>query len=414
MKTSLLIAGFLIASTVMSPAQNIDYESVRVEYTKLPLKPLDKTIRNYQVNISMGYLQKIELKKAEHQQNIQQNELNYQAQQKAYNDQLGAAALMYQQQMNAWNKLTPQQKAVTPKPEMPLIPAPVKATVAEPQYEKTFNTELLANQNLKLEGYNKLPDNAVSISISLMGFENEEAKLVPKTTTQKKDNVNVNVTTYSYQFNYRHQVKLRMTLPNGTNVIDEFYTPSLSFRTYSTKDFNTQAEADMYWVVNKNAEMVVAQDRAVNDMLKMINEHLNDEYGFRKSGRYFYVAWVNEKSNYNDYRDALTNAKNAYAIIGNPNSFNSASESLLKAIESWEKAMTESNPKNKKARVDEDVTECTLLNLIEAYAWLNNFDKAQQYHSQLMTFSLSNKEKGYAGAAQAFISDQRKRVDANK
>lgn len=44
---------------------------------------------------------------------------------------------------------------------------------------------------------------------------------------------------------------------------------------------------------------------------------------------------------------------------------------------SWDKALAESNPKDKKARIDEKVTAGTLYNDAEANLWMNKFDEAE-------------------------------------
>ncbi|MCC7303608.1 MAG: hypothetical protein IT233_13285 [Bacteroidia bacterium] len=413
MKTPTIILALLLSCT-FALAQNIDYAGVSVQYTKLPLKPLDKTVKNYQAQVSMEYLQTIELKKLEYKKKLAQADSVYAFQQKQYDEQLKTAALKFQMEMTAWNKLTPQQQAVTPKPQMPLIEQPVKQVPMEEKYEKTYNTELLASTHLNLEGFNRLPDNSVKIWVGLMGFENEEPRLSTRTEQQKKDNQTISITKYFYTFNYRHQMKLKVSLPNGSVVKEELFAPTLVYRPYNTQEFNSQQEAEAWWILNKDAEIQRSQERIVNENLKQINDQLNDDHGYRKTSRGFSVIWVNEKKNYQDFRDALTYAKNAYAIIGNPGSFQNATEELLKAIELWEKALTESNTSSRKARVNEAVTELLLLNLAEAYAWLNNFDKAQQYHSQVMTYKLNAKKKSAAASVSAFIGEQRKRAEANK
>lgn len=414
MKTQKLITLFLL-TVVLATAQNIDYASVSVQYTRLPLRPLDKTVKNFQVQISMEYLQKIEEKKAAHKKKQAEADMLYAQQMKEYDEKLKNAALKYQMEMTAWKKLTPQQQAVTPQPQMQLIDQPVKPVLVEETYEKTYNTDLLASSLINLEGFNRLPDNAVKIWIGMMGYENEEPRLSTRADQQKKDNQTITVTKYYYTFNYRHQMKLKLTLPNGTNVKDELFAPTLAMRPYNTQEFASQQEAEAWWILNKQSEMQKSQERIVNENLKMINEQLNDDHGFRKASRGFSVIWVNDKKGkYEDLKQSLTHAKNAYAIIGNPGSFQSAADELLKAIEIWEKAMTESNTSSKKARINEAVTEALLLNLAEGYAWLNNFDKAQQYHSQAMTYSMNSRKRSAAAAVQAFIADQRKRAEANK
>ena len=150
------------------------------------------------------------------------------------------------------------------------------------------------------------------------------------------------------------------------------------------------------------------------DNLKSINEMINNNYGYVLQSRAVVVGYVNEKKLYDDFKDALSNAKNAYAIIGKKETNAQGKDYLQKAVTTWETAMKESNPSNKKARVDEDVTECLLMDLSEAYVWLEDFTKAQEYLTKLDGFKLSMKEKNIKAGIKAFLADQSIRVAANK
>ncbi|CAN5467487.1 hypothetical protein BH10BAC1_BH10BAC1_00920 [soil metagenome] len=396
-------------------SQNIDYAKVNVEYTRLPLKPVNKDIKNYQTLILADYLGKIELQKADYQIASAKAESDYQLALKQYWSKRNQDSLIYENSLNVWFRLTPQQQAVTPRPEMPASTVPMKAIATEPVLEKTFNTELLASTNIKLEGFSKLPEKALIIQMNLSGFEKDEAK----STTQKKqvkgaDGKTVDVTVFVYQFNYRHIIKLKIIQPDGKFLSDEAYGPSLAFSTYTSKDFPTQAELDTYWKTVQTSEITNTQEKIVLDNLKSINEMLNNNYGYVTQTRMVVIAWVNEKKLYNDFKDALSDAKNGYAVIAKKEANAQGEEYLRKAITTWETALKESNPSNKKARVDEDVTECLLMDLSEAYIWLNDFIKAQEYLTKLEAFKLSYKEKGYKHSTMAFLADQSNRVPANK
>lgn len=410
-----IILSLFLLICLSGSAQNIDYAKVNVEYTRLPLKPVNKDIKNYQALIIADYLGKIEQQKADYQIASAKAETDYQIALKQYWVKRNQDSLSYENSLNVWFRLTPQQQAVTPRPQMPPSAVPVKTTAAEPALEKTFNTDLLASTNIKLEGFNKLPEKALIIQMNLSGFEKDEAK----STTQKKqikraDGKTVDSTVFVYQFNYRHIIKLKIIQPDGKFIMDEAYGPSLGFSTYTSKDFANQAAADTYWKTAQSTEIAATQEKIVMDNLKSINEMLNNNYGYVPQTKVVTIGWVNEKKMYDDFKDALNNAKNGYAVTGKKETASQGEEYLRKAITNWETALKESNPSNKKARVDEDVTECLLMNLSEVYVWLNDFTKAQEYLTKLDAFKLSMKEKGVKNATKAFLADQTIRVTANK
>lgn len=398
---------------ISSLAQNIDYSNVKVDYIRLPLKPVSKDIKNYQSLIIADYLGKLEQQKAEYQNATAKAETDYQQALKQYWVKRNQDSLLYENSLNVWFRLTPQQQAVTPRPLMPSSNVPVKATPSPLVLEKTFDTELLASTNIKLEGFNKLPEKALIIQLNLSGFEKDEAK----STTQKKqikraDGKTVDSTVFVYQFNYRHIIKAKIIQPDGKFIMDEAYGPSLGFSTYTSKFFANQLDLDNYWKTAQANEISSIQEKIVLDHLKSFNEMINSDYGYVPQTRMVVVGYVNEKKLYDDFKDALNNAKNGYAIIGKKETAAQGEEYLKKAVATWEAAMKESNPTNKKARVDEDVTECLLMDLSEAYVWLNDFTKAQECLTKLDAFKLSMKEKNIKAGTRAFLLDQTNRVTA--
>ncbi|MFL5764986.1 MAG: hypothetical protein ACJ77K_13665 [Bacteroidia bacterium] len=405
----------LLLLTFAASAQNIDYANTKVDYTRLPLTPLNKSIKNYQVLVIADYLRKVEQQKADYAAKGAKAESDYQLAMKQYWEKRKTDSIAYENSLNVWFRLTPQQQAVTPRPQMPQTPPPVKNTEGEPVYEKTFNTELLGTTYIKLEGFARLPEKALIIQLNLTGYEAEEAK----PSTQKKqikraDGKTVDSTVYVYSFNYRHIIKTKLIQPDGKFLVDEAFGPSLNFSNYTSKYFFTAADADNFWKTSKASEIGAIQDKIVEDNLKLINDQLNSNYGYVPASRNVMIAWVNEKKNYDDFKDALNNAKNGYALIGKKETAAQGEDYLRKAIANWEKALTESNPKNRKARVDEDVTESLLMNLSEVYVWLNDFTKAQEYLTRLDGFKLSHKENGIKNSTKAFLAEQSPRVTANK
>lgn len=415
MSTKKITLSLFLLISYASIAQNIDYAKLNVEYTRLPLKPVSKDVKNYQTIILADYLVKIEQQKAEQQAAAAKSEADYQLALKQYWSKRNQDSLAYENSLNVWFRLTPQQQAVTPRPQMPLVPIPTKATTNEPLLEKTFNLDLLATTHIKLEGFSKLPEKALIIQMNLTGFEKDEAK----STTEKKqikraDGKTVDSTVFVYKFNYRHIIKLKIIQPDGKFLTDEAYGPSLGFTTYTSKFFANQADLDAYWKTAQNTEIGNAQEKIVVDNIKSINEMLNNNYGYVPQSRGVVVGYVNEKKMYDDFKDALANAKNGYAIIGKNETSAQGKDYLQKAVTTWETAMKESNPSNKKARIDEDVTECLLMDLSEAYVWLEDFTKAQECLTKLDAFKLSMKEKNIKAGTKAFLTDQSIRVAANK
>lgn len=410
-KTSFILFLFLTAAL---KAQDIDYVNVKVDYTRLPLHPMNAPAKNYQVIIIADYLQKIETGKAENQALKSKAENDYLAAMKEHDEKVQKASAQHETELNVWFRLTPQQQAVMPKPVMPVIQAPVKMVVPDYVPEKVFNTDLLSSTAVKLEGYNRLPQSPVIIQINLSGFESEEPKMITKTEKQKNAAGQMaDVSVVAYQFNYRHIFKVKILQPDGKYITDELFAPSTQMNSYTTKTFATAEELQAFWNTNKNSELAKVQEKVVTDNFNLFNEFINNEYGFVKQSRYIPVAFVDEKTGYDDLKEALAFAKTGYGLIGDKNSYTQGEAELRKAISKWEAALKESNVKNKKARIDEDVTEALLMNLSEVYIWINDFTKSQEYISKISGFKISMKEKGIIRGSEIFMLDQKKRMENN-
>jgi hypothetical protein len=115
---------------------------------------------------------------------------------------------------------------------------------------------------------------------------------------------------------------------------------------------------------------------------------------------------------YSDYQQAYEKALLGYNKLAD--SKDEGQASLKDAIGIWEKAMTESKPDDRKARVDAGVTMATLFNLTEAYIFTDDYDKAETSVTKILALDPSKKEKKAAEDLLAFVKDQKDRYNANK
>ena len=86
---------------------------------------------------------------------------------------------------------------------------------------------------------------------------------------------------------------------------------------------------------------------------------------------------------------------------------------MEEAVALWNKALAESNPKDKKARIDAKVTAAALLNAAEANVWLNHFDEAELLLAKLKLLDISRYNEA-AKELSVVLLDQRARFQANR
>jgi hypothetical protein len=148
--------------------------------------------------------------------------------------------------------------------------------------------------------------------------------------------------------------------------------------------------------------------------MKLVTEYLDSKFGQRVVTRNTSI-WVisDKKINYDEYPQAYVKALMGYKMQADQTRAADGRKQISEAVALWEKALAESNPKDKKARIDEKVTAATLFNDAEANLWMNNFDEAELLLARLKLLDIS-RYNTLAKELGTVVQDQRTRYAANK
>lgn len=420
MKKHLLLITAALLSYNLVNAQDIDNNDISFTYIQLPLTPLNKNLKNYQAEIIQKFDELTKQKKAAYDAEVKQAQDTYNAEVIKHDKLQKAAYEDYERQMEIWNKktLAEQLLLANQKPQPVIIPKPVLYVPPVPIYPKNYDSQLLAGKYLKLNGYSNAATNAVKITVTMFGYDYQNPVLQEK-VTQKATAATANtpakpeIRKYYYTIKYKHMMSYKVETPDE-GVITEVFPPELdNYQDYNTGDYDSVKYLSAYWQNNQKTILEQIQDRVVADNLNTINNQLNNKYGFNKLNYATLLSVVDEKQNYQDYKEAYVAAENAYKLIGNDVSKSQAVPELKKAVEKWENAMKESQPNNKKARVDGGVTAITILNLIEAYIWLDDYTNAKSYIDKLKTLDPSRKERHRMERLEGLLAAQKQRYEAN-
>jgi hypothetical protein len=414
-----LLFGLIISGAVI--AQDIDNNDLYFTYTQLPLTPI-KNVKSYQAFVVQKFEDVIKTKTDLYNQELAKADDEYKkamdAQallQKMEDDKYNAAMVL-------WNK-KPQAEQIlyaSQKPQRTIIPTPTKREVPKPDIPKSYDTPLLAGKYIKLEGFNNANDNPVNISVALYGF-NSEPPVVQERIAQKATAASgttpakPEIKKYYYAIKYKHMMSYKLEVA-GQGVITEQFPAELdNFNEFKTAEFDSVSILERNWTANRAKTMEQIQDKAVYDNLAYINGLINDKYGYMRVNYGTLLSVVDEKQDYQDYKEAYVAAQNGYkAITDNPMNKQAAFPELDKAINLWENAMKQSQPNNKKARVDRDVTEITILNLIEAYIWKDDYINAKAYIDKLKTMDPERKRRRRMEGYEALLTRNKARYEANK
>ncbi|MES2618371.1 MAG: hypothetical protein V4613_10855 [Bacteroidota bacterium] len=404
LKSTLLIA-ITAFSYNAATAQDVDREEVKINYISRPLKPINKEIKNYNSTVVLAYLEANKTLMANYELEVKRNDEEHAKAMEQYNKDLD----VYNKK-SAAKKLLDKELNNEGKPIMP-----IKKTLERPTPQKEHNPTLLANTYLKLQGFKLGTDNAVKITATLMGFEMMGPTLITTESSEMRSGQSVKVTKYKYEIQYRHPMGVKVESPTDGILMEEF-TPSMNdFQKAYTGEYSNTYDLDKYWNMSKGAFISGLEDKTLTANMTILGNIINTNYGYQAVTRESNVYTVKDKKgNYEDYATAQTAYEEGYKLLSESAEKTNAIPKIKEAIAIWETAMKESDPSNKKARIDESVSIATLFNLIEANIWADDFEKAEKYWKQLAKLDLGKKEQKRHEELEAFMKDQKARYMAGK
>ena len=411
------VVASLITSSTVTIAQDIDYNDLKFDYIQLPMKPLqDRSIKNSQSKVVLKYMDDINAAKGSYQDRVRKAEEDYQKAMEFYYVQLKLADDQYNKEMEEWNKKSLAEKLLLGdknKPQKKYIAQPYKQMPVEQKYQKSFDTDMLASKYFKVEGFNNAPGGLV-ITVKLLGFDSQEPELQTSTVnTVNAQKQQVTITKYKYLVKYKHPVGYSAELFG--NVIHEDYpVETTNYSSIVTQEFDNQGSLQSWWNGAKDGFIANLQERVMNENCQKLGTMISDMFGYRKINYATELMTVDEKKNYDDIKEAYTAAIAGYSALVNDQTKAAAIPNLRKAIDIWENAMKESNIESRKARIDRGVTKGLLVNLQQAYMWIDEYDKSDACYQKLMALDPDNTNKKRAERIKALATSQRERWNSNK
>lgn len=431
MKKTILVVALVCIGLYALP-QKIDKQDLNFDYLRMPLEPLSKSITNYSSKVIITYeadilnnnkiaQQEYDQAKAEFPQKVAKAEDQYKQDMAKYEKEKKEAEDKYNKEMEEWKNKSSGEKFVEKKilnednkprlnlPSYPYKNLPPEPVLKQTRHQKLFDKDMLSSTYLKLAGFKNSPENAVKITATLYGFENMEPELKTKTTTEYNSNTKSSqpINTYWYEMQYKHPIGIKVELPDGQAIVDETLQ---QIGQYSIAKSNSNKGS--YPSFNQDNFVTNLQGKVVEDNMKMINDFLNNKYGFPKEKRTSFIFRIEPKKFvYDDFQQAYESAVAGYGLLASD--FNNAVPKLNTAIDLWEKAVAEYNPNEKKVRMDEDVVRAAHFNLAEAYIWIHDFEKADAHLSKIIGLNPSRKEEKAVEAYREIMKDLKARWEAN-
>jgi hypothetical protein len=416
LKTFLLIAITLNFNLLFS--QNIKNEVVEYRFIKLPLNPLPASIKNYQSSIFANYEADNQKKKEKYEAEKKIADDNFEKEKAAYPAKVKAAEDKYNQEMEEWKKKSFGEKVVEKqilgennKPVKQIPSPPYPMSVRLPDLKTTYDYPVVASTYLVLDGFSNKPDNAVKIDVILYGYDYTEPRQLSEqksvTSYANGQTQTGNVTYYHNEFSYRHTMSVKVTMPDGKELFNVTPQELNTYKIYKSPETTTPAQF--------NPQMLVKtyEEKILQDNLNLINNLVNDKIGYKRVTRKVELSFVKSKDEtYQDLLIAYNDASAGLKILIDDET--NAKSKLDNAIQLWNKALLESDIKNKKARIDKDVTLAIYYNLLECYFATNDVANAEKTIASLNTMDLSSSKRKLKEDYEALINDLKKRISNNK
>lgn len=419
MKTLItLLLPFSIFHLSTLTAQNIKDEAVEYRYIKLPLTPLPATVQNYQSSIFANYEADNKKKKDDYEAEKKLANAEYEKDKAAYPAKVKEADDRYEKELAEWKNKSFGSKVIEKqvlgennKPVKQVPSQPYLRHVSEPELKTSYDYPVLASTYLILDGFTNKPENAVKIDVIMYGYDYTE----PRQLSEQKGTASYangqtstgSATYYHNEFSYRHTMSVKVTTPDGKELFSLTPQELNTYKLFKTPESTTAAPL--------NAQMLIKtyEEKILQENLNLINNMVNDRIGYKRVNRKVELNYVKSKDEtYQDLMLAFNDASSGLKLL--MDDAPTAKTKLQNAIQLWEKALLESDPKNKKARVDKDVTIAIYFNLLEAYFATNNVTSGEKAIASLGVMDLSSRQRKQKDDYEALFNDLKKRLAVNK
>ncbi len=375
-------------------AQSIDFQKTSFDYIRLPLRPLPAGTKTYSAETVLTYVESLKQDKADRT-----------AAATAEKERAAKALEDYKKQ-SIGAKMANKMLLGEGKPTGPVM-------AADPYVPQVPDAPTVTNTYVSLAGYDKVANGGdVQVTILLDAFTTGSVE--ERTTSFSTSDMKQTIPQYHYEMNYKRPVRLKLTAKDGTVLFDEELPEQSGNKVAETTKYKDKNDLEKYWLKNQMAFMRQYDDASLKESMQAVSKLLADKFGRARMTRKTEIAVVSDKKiNYDEYGPAYEKATMGYQLLADPTRTADAAQEIKGALELWNKALAESDAKDKKARINAKVTAVTLLNAAEANVWANNFMDAERMLTKLKLLDFSRYDNEAKSIAD-LMHDQRERFNANK
>ena len=377
---------FCIAALAVQ-AQNIQRESMQVEYISRPSEPLPNGVSSYEVTVAQVYKDVYQDELAQWEIDTKVAQENYDKEMEAYNAKGTGAKLLERALLDE------------KKPALRLPAKPVRT-------EKIFEANIVGSK-INMEGMTRAAGGAV-VNLEIQQFETMPYEDQKQEIKAKDGSVSYK---YYRTMQYRQLVGVSLSLPDGSVVADEVMGDQVLYSTFTSNKYASKSALNKSWnqtSINDRLSMTAVQSAA-----DAANKMLNDRFCFstKKRPMTIYHAKTTKKVNYTDLNNAAFDMEIAMEKYLSDQAASMAG--IAKCAEVWTTALAEADFDNKKARIDAKVAGLLYINLINANIWLEQYDEVDRLFDQMRRVPTKRGAEGTEEGLDTFSEEQRRRKEAN-
>ncbi len=410
MQKFLLLLGVASSlGTLSAAAQKVADREVKYEYKRLPLTPLDKSVKSFQVKVLAPYEADNEKAEQEYKRALNNVDADFASAQAANAKAVADIKAEYERQLAEYNKKSLGSKLLNKsvlnetKPVLTLPYPPQKTQPQPPLLRPVVDKNAVAG-NVRLPGYTRGTQNAAMITVTLYGLEAGE----PKRDDSGASFMNGSSTpgAPTYVTDYRYPVGVKVEVPGQGVVLDETIPATTEYKQLRTPTPTLGAPEQRKMALDP------LEAKLRDDNLKLVQQYLESQFGVTSVPRTTLLYTIEpKKMTYDEYPPALEAAIVAYKKLGEDAA--DAKPYFTTALTQWDKALAEAKPSDSKARINGDVAIATYLDAAEAAVWTDELTRAEGYLMKLNTLDLSRRQKRQLADLELLVKDQKKRLAAN-
>lgn len=305
---------------------------------------------------------------------------------------------------------------------MPLVKLPLEVTsywvnVNLTYLQRSDNKSTARKQWLnvaKIDHLTKTDNEGLEIFIRQDPYYRGDLERVETTKKEKRGDEEISVKYYHYEFPYKYPVYYEIKLPGEDSPIQSGHLyGSKNKKTYISESFKSTSTLYKWWRDNGSKVEYDLRQNIVNSTRKDLSRILADRYDFREVSTRMHFVTVKKfkKHNYDDIDEALTYAQDAVnKIQAEDVVFNDEFRELMQqAITTWETTLAESNPDDKKSRINKKISKALYENIYKAYTMMDEFDRAKVIKEE----SEGKIKNAISSNAESLLEDKKKRYEAN-